>query len=645
MSSKIIGIDLGTTNSVVAVMEGGEPVVITNPEGGRLTPSVVAFTKAGERLVGQVAKRQAVTNPENTIFSIKRFMGRKFDEVNEEMKMVPYKVVRASNGDARVEANGKEYSPPEISAMILQKLRQAAEEYLGSPVGKAVITVPAYFNDAQRQATKDAGQIAGLEVMRIVNEPTAAALAYGLDKKKDETIAVYDFGGGTFDISILEVGEGVVEVKATNGDTHLGGDNLDQRIIEWIIAEFKKSDGIDLGKDRMALQRLKEAGEKAKMELSTVMETDINLPFITADASGPKHLQMRLTRAKFEQLVEDLLQKTVAPTKQALADAGLDPSKIDEVVLVGGSTRIPKVQAIVKELFGREPHKGVNPDEVVAVGAAVQAGVLAGDVKDLLLLDVTPLSLGIETMGGVMTVLIPRNTTIPTRKSEIFSTASDNQTSVEVHVLQGERSMARDNRTLGKFHLVGLPPAPRGVPQIEVTFDIDANGIVNVSAKDLGTGKEQKITITASSGLAKEEVDRMMKEAESHAGEDRKRKEEIELRNRADQAVYGAERLLKDTGEKLGAGDRQAIESAMEAVKKASEGTDTAAIERALEGLTAAQHKAAESLYKQQASGSSGPGAPGGADSAGGGAAGGAGASGGQQGDVIDAEVVDEGKS
>jgi molecular chaperone DnaK len=645
MSSKIIGIDLGTTNSVVAVMEGGEPVVITNPEGGRLTPSVVAFTKAGERLVGQVAKRQAVTNPENTIFSIKRFMGRKFDEVNEEMKMVPYKVVRASNGDARVEANGKEYSPPEISAMILQKLRQAAEEYLGSPVGKAVITVPAYFNDAQRQATKDAGQIAGLEVMRIVNEPTAAALAYGLDKKKDETIAVYDFGGGTFDISILEVGEGVVEVKATNGDTHLGGDNLDQRIIEWIIAEFKKSDGIDLGKDRMALQRLKEAGEKAKMELSTVMETDINLPFITADASGPKHLQMRLTRAKFEQLVEDLLQKTVAPTKQALADAGLDPSKIDEVVLVGGSTRIPKVQAIVKELFGREPHKGVNPDEVVAVGAAVQAGVLAGDVKDLLLLDVTPLSLGIETMGGVMTVLIPRNTTIPTRKSEIFSTASDNQTSVEVHVLQGERSMARDNRTLGKFHLVGLPPAPRGVPQIEVTFDIDANGIVNVSAKDLGTGKEQKITITASSGLAKEEVDRMMKEAESHAGEDRKRKEEIELRNRADQAVYGAERLLKDTGEKLGAGDRQAIESAMEAVKKASEGTDTAAIERALEGLTAAQHKAAESLYKQQASGSSGPGAQGGADSAGGGAAGGAGASGGQQGDVIDAEVVDEGKS
>ena len=644
MSSKIIGIDLGTTNSVVAVMEGGEPVVITNPEGGRLTPSVVAFTKAGERLVGQVAKRQAVTNPENTVFSIKRFMGRKFDEVNEEMKMVPYQVVRANNGDARVNATGKEYSPPEISAMILQKLKQAAEEYLGQPVGKAVITVPAYFNDAQRQATKDAGQIAGLEVMRIVNEPTAAALAYGLDKKKDETIAVYDFGGGTFDISILEVGEGVVEVKATNGDTHLGGDNLDQRIIEWIITEFKKTDGIDLGKDRMALQRLKEAGEKAKMELSTVMETDINLPFITADASGPKHLQMKLTRAKFEQLVEDLLQKTVAPTKQALADAGLDPSKIDEVVLVGGSTRIPKVQAIVKELFGKEPHKGVNPDEVVAVGAAVQAGVLAGDVKDLLLLDVTPLSLGIETMGGVMTVLIPRNTTIPTRKSEIFSTASDNQTSVEVHVLQGERSMARDNRTLGKFHLIGLPPAPRGVPQIEVTFDIDANGIVNVSAKDLGTGKEQKITITASSGLAKDEVDRMMKEAESHAEEDKKRKEEIEVRNRADQAVYGAERLIKDTGDKLSASDRQAIETAMEAVKKASEGTDPAAIERALEGLTSAQHKAAESLYKQQASPSPGSGQAGGGDSAGSGPAAGAGASGGQQGDVIDAEVVDEGK-
>jgi molecular chaperone DnaK len=643
--SKIIGIDLGTTNSVVAVMEGGEPVVITNPEGGRLTPSVVAFTKTGERLVGQVAKRQAVTNPENTIFSIKRFMGRKYDEVSEEMKMVPYQVVRASNGDARVSANGKEYSPPEISAMILQKLKQAAEEYLGQPVTKAVITVPAYFNDAQRQATKDAGQIAGLEVSRIVNEPTAAALAYGLDKKKDETIAVYDFGGGTFDISILEVGEGVVEVKATNGDTHLGGDNLDQRIIDWIIAEFKKTDGIDLGKDRMALQRLKEAAEKAKMELSTVMETDINLPFITADQSGPKHLQMKLTRAKFEQLVDDLLQKTVGPTKQALGDAGVDPSKIDEVVLVGGSTRIPKVQQIVKTLFGKEPHKGVNPDEVVAVGAAVQAGVLAGDVKDLLLLDVTPLSLGIETLGGVMTTLIPRNTTIPTRKSEIFSTAADNQTSVEVHVLQGERPLARDNRTLGRFHLIGLPPAPRGVPQIEVTFDIDANGIVNVSAKDLGTGKEQKITITASSGLSKDEVGRMMREAESHADEDKKRREEIEARNKADQAVYGAERMLKDMGDKIGAADRQAIESAMEAVKKANEGTDADAVNRALEQLTAAQHKAAEAMYRQQAPGASAGAGQG--PSTGGPEASGTGPSasaGGGQGDVIDAEVVDEGK-
>src|SRR5213082_1968480 len=604
--SKIIGIDLGTTNSVVAVMEGGEPVVITNPEGGRLTPSVFAFTKTGERLVGQVAKRQAVTNPENSVFSIKRFMGRKFDEVSEEMKMVPYQVVRASNGDARVMANGKEYPPPEISAMVLQKLKQAAEEYLGSPVTRAVITVPAYFNDAQRQATKDAGQIAGLEVMRIVNEPTAAALAYGLDKKKDETIAVYDFGGGTFDISILEVGEGVVEVKATNGDTHLGGDNLDQRVIDWIITEFKKTEGIDLGKDRMALQRLRESAEKAKMELSTVMETDINLPFITADATGPKHLQMKLSRAKFEQLVDDLLQRTVGPTKQALADAGLDLSKIDEVVLVGGSTRIPKVQAIVRELFGKEPHKGVNPDEVVAVGAAIQAGVLAGDVKDLLLLDVTPLSLGIETMGGVMTTLIPRNTTIPTRKSEIFSTASDNQTSVEVHVLQGERSLARDNRTLGKFHLIGLPPAPRGVPQIEVTFDIDANGIANVSAKDLGTGKEQKITITSSSGLAKDEVDRMMREAESHADEDKKRKEEIELRNRADQGVYAAERMIKDAGEKLSSADKQAIEQAAETLRKAIEGQDASTIQRALDALTAAQHKAAESLYRQTQGGAGG---------------------------------------
>jgi molecular chaperone DnaK len=636
--SKIIGIDLGTTNSVVAVMEGGEPTVITNPEGSRLTPSVVAFTKTGERLVGQVAKRQAVTNPENTIFSIKRFMGRKFDEVSEEMKMVPYRVVRAGNGDVRIAAADKEYSPPEISAMILQKLRQAAEEYLGQPVTKAVITVPAYFNDAQRQATKDAGQIAGLEVMRIVNEPTAAALAYGLDKKKDETIAVYDFGGGTFDISILEVGEGVVEVKSTNGDTHLGGDNLDQRIIDWISSEFKKTDGIDLSKDRMALQRLKEAAEKAKMELSSVMETDVSLPFITADQTGPKHLSMKLSRAKFEQLVEDLFQRTVGPTKQALSDAGLDPSKIDEVVLVGGSTRIPRVQAIVKEIFQREPHKGVNPDEVVAVGAAVQAGVLAGEVKDLLLLDVTPLSLGIETLGGVMTTLIPRNTTIPTRKSETFSTAADNQTSVEVHVLQGERPLARDNRTLGRFHLVGLPPAPRGIPQIEVTFDIDANGIVNVSAKDLGTGKEQKITITSTSGLNKEEVDRMMKEAEAHADEDKKRKEEIETRNRADQAAYAAERMIKDAGDKLSAADKQAVETAIEELKKANAGTDVSAINKAMDQLTQAQHKAAESLYKQTQSGGGGTGQGGGAPRADGAPA----SSEQKKDDVIDAEVVDE---
>jgi molecular chaperone DnaK len=540
----------------------------------------------------------------------------------------------------KVDGQTKPLTPPEISAMILQKLKQAADEYLGQSVTKAVITVPAYFNDAQRQATKDAGQIAGLEVMRIVNEPTAAALASGLDKKKDETIAVYDFGGGTFDISILEVGEGVVEVKATNGDTHLGGDNLDQQVIDWIIAEFKKSDGIDLGKDRMALQRLKEAAEKAKMELSTVMETDINLPFITADQTGPKHLQMKLSRAKFEQLVDDLLQKTVGPTKQALSDAGIDPSKVDEVVLVGGSTRIPKVQQIVKSLFGKEPHKGVNPDEVVAIGAAVQAGVLAGDVKDLLLLDVTPLSLGIETMGGVSTPLIPRNTTIPTRKSEVFSTASDSQTSVEIHVLQGERSMARDNRTLGRFHLDGIPPAPRGVPQIEVTFDIDANGIVNVQAKDMGTGKEQKITITASSGLSKDEVDRMMKEAESHAEDDRKRREEIETRNRADQAVYGAERFIKDSGDKLSAGDRQSIESAIESLKKAIESNDAAAISREMEALTQAQHKAAANLYQQAAPGA-GPTPGGDAGSAGPEGGGPKGGASGSSGDVIDAEVVD----
>src|ERR1700749_4159966 len=519
--SKIIGIDLGTTNSVVAVMEGGEAVVITNPEGGRLTPSVVGFAKNGERLVGQVAKRQAVTNPENTVFSIKRFMGRKFDEVSEEMKMVPYRVVRASNGDARVNALDKEYSPPEISAMILQKLKQAAEEYLGQPVSKAVITVPAYFNDAQRQATKDAGKIAGLEVMRIINEPTAAALAYGLDRKKNETIAVYDFGGGTFDISILEVGDGVVEVKSTNGDTHLGGDNIDQRIIDWLIQEFKRDQGIDVSKDQMALQRLKEAAEKAKIELSTLLETEVNLPFLTADASGPKHLAIKLTRARFEQMVADILDRSVEPCKKALSDAGIDPSKIDEVVLVGGSTRIPKVQEIVRNLFGKEPNRSVNPDEVVAVGAAVQGGVLGGEVKDVLLLDVTPLSLGIETLGGVFTKLIERNTTIPTRKSEVFSTAADSQTSVEIKVHQGERTLARDNRLLGVFQLVGIPPAPRGVPQVEVTFDIDANGILNVTAKDRATNNEQKITITSSSGLSKDEVEKMARDAKSHAADDR----------------------------------------------------------------------------------------------------------------------------
>ncbi len=639
--SKIIGIDLGTTNSVVAVMEGSEPTVITNPEGNRLTPSVVAFAKGDERLVGQVAKRQAVTNPENTLFSIKRFMGRRYDEVSEEMKMVPYEVTKASNGDVRVKAGGGDHSPPQIAAMILQKLKTAAEEYLGEKIDQAVITVPAYFNDAQRQAIKDAGQIAGLEVMRIVNEPTAAALAYGLDKKKDETIAVYDFGGGTFDISILEVGEGVVEVKATNGDTHLGGDNLDQRIIEWIVESFQADEGIDLSKDRMALQRLKEAAEKAKMELSTLMETEINLPFITADQAGPKHLQQKLTRAKFEQLVDDLLERTVGPVKQAIADSGVDPSKIDEVVLVGGSTRVPKVQELVKALFGRDPHKGVNPDEVVAIGAAVQAGVLSGDVKDLLLLDVTPLSLGIETLGGVMTTLLTRNTTIPTRKSEVFSTAADSQTSVEVHVLQGERPMAKDNRTLGKFHLVGIPAAPRGVPQIEVTFDIDANGIVNVSAKDLGTGKEQKITITASSGLSKDEVDSMMKEAEAHADEDSRKKDEVEAHNRADQTAYAAERMVADAGDKLSQEAKEPVESAIAALKTANEGSDVEAINAAIEQLNTAQHKAAEELYKQP-EGSDAP-QPGGDPEGGAGtdpSAGGESASD----DVIDAEVVEDDK-
>ncbi|MBI4456536.1 MAG: molecular chaperone DnaK [Acidobacteria bacterium] len=599
--SKIIGIDLGTTNSVVAVMEGGEPVVITNPEGSRTTPSVVGFTKSSERLVGQVAKRQAVTNSENTVFSIKRFMGRKYEEVTEEMKMVPYKVIRATNGDAGVQVGEKVYTPPEISAMILQKMKAAAEEHLGEKVNQAVITVPAYFNDSQRQATKDAGRIAGLEVLRLVNEPTAAALAYGLDKKKDETIAVYDFGGGTFDISILEVGEGVVEVKATNGDTHLGGDNIDQRLIDWIIDEFKKDQGIDLSKDKMALQRLKEAAEKAKMELSSTMETEINLPFITADASGPRHLTLKLSRAKFEQLVEDILQRSVAPCKQALKDASSRPEEIDEVVLVGGSTRIPRVQQIVRELFKKEPHKGVNPDEVVAVGAAVQAGVLGGEVKDLLLLDVTPLSLGIETLGGVFTKLIERNTTIPTRKSETFSTAADSQTSVEVHVLQGERPLARDNRTLGKFHLVGIPAAPRGVPQIEVTFDIDANGIVNVSAKDLGTSKEQKITITSSSGLGKEEIDRMMKEAEAHTEEDRRRREAIEARNRADNLVYNTEKILRENRDKISEADAKNIEAAVEAAKKAMESDDAQQINAAVDRLTQASHKLAEVMYQAAA--------------------------------------------
>jgi molecular chaperone DnaK len=635
--AKIIGIDLGTTNSVVAVMEGGQPTVIANQEGARTTPSVVAFTKSGERLVGQVAKRQAITNPENTVFSIKRFMGRRYDEVTEEMKMVPYKVSRGDHsGDARVDITGKKYSPPEISAMILTKLKEAAEAYTGGKITQAVITVPAYFNDAQRQATKDAGKIAGLEVMRIINEPTAAALAYGLDKKKNETIAVYDFGGGTFDISILEVGDGVVEVKSTNGDTHLGGDNIDQRIIDWIVSEFKKENGIDLSKDQMALQRLKEAAEKAKMELSTLLEAEINLPFVTADASGPKHLQMKLTRARFEQMVEDIVQRSVGPCKQALADAGVTPAQIDEVVLVGGQTRMPRIQQIVRDLFGKEPHKGVNPDEVVAVGAAVQGGVLGGEVKDVLLLDVTPLSLGIETLGGVFTKLIERNTTIPTRKSEVFSTAADNQPSVEIKVYQGERAMARDNRMLGVFQLANIPPAPRGVPQIEVTFDIDANGILNVTAKDKGTNNEQKITITSSSGLSKDEVEKMAKDAESHAADDRKQRDTIEAKNKADAMVYNVEKTLKEHRSKVSEAEAKEIEDALAETKKAINENDPDRINAATDRLTTASHKLAEAMYKSASSQPGGPPPPSG-DQPGGDQ----GKKDGGKDNVVDAEFVD----
>jgi molecular chaperone DnaK len=647
MASKIIGIDLGTTNSVVAVMEGGDPVVIPNAEGGRTTPSVVAFTKDGERLVGQVAKRQAVTNPKQTIFSIKRLMGRRFSEVQDEIKRLPYKVLEGPNGMAAVEIQGKRYSPPEISAMILQKMKQTAEDYLGHPVEKAVITVPAYFNDSQRQATKDAGRIAGLDVVRIINEPTASALAYGLDKKKEEKVAVYDLGGGTYDISVLELAEGVFEVKSTNGDTHLGGDDFDQRLIEWLVAEFKRDQGIDLSKDPMALQRLKEAAEKAKMELSTVTQTDINLPFITADQSGPKHLNLSLTRAKFEQLVDDLIQRTIPPMQLALKDAGLDPKRIDEVILVGGSTRVPKIQQIVKDFFGKEPNKSVNPDEVVAIGAAIQGGVLGGEVKDVLLLDVTPLSLGIETLGGVTTVLIPRNTTIPTKKSETFSTAEDNQTTVEIHVLQGERQMAMDNRTIGKFQLTGIPPAPRGMPQVEVTFDIDANGILHVSAKDKTTGKEQKIRIEASSGLSEAEIDRMVKAAEQHAQEDQARREQIEARNQLDSLVYRVEKDSKEWADRLPADAKSRLDAALEGGRQALRTGEVDSIRRALDELNQAYSAAGAALYQAAGAGATGGGTgqpgggPGQPPPPGGGPEGGA-----PQEDVVEAdyEIVDEKK-